>query len=144
MGDWTTRVALRTRRGIIFVRRAGGIWWDLVGGKKDPHDKNWRCTGVREVLEEPGFAVSRARLRCHEVSHNKQGKRGRYSLHHCSIIIPVSWLRRMKSTGPEGEEVRLFSYKKIRRMKDIAPKDLAYLEQQNLLRSPRRQKRRRA
>ena len=137
MGDWTVRVALRTQHGIILVRNKDGERWHLVGGKKDPHDIDWRCTAVREVLEEPGYIISREDPRYHEFSHNKNGKRGRYSLHYCALVIPDAWLTQLNETGPDDEDIRLFPYEEVRKMKDIGAYDREYLGRRKLLRPPK-------
>lgn len=144
MGDWTVRVALRTRYGLILVRNKGSEVWHLTGGKCEKGDVDWRCTAVREVLEETGLTIHPKKLRYHEVSHNKRGKRGRYSLHYCSIAISEAKLAQLRIKGREGEEARLFSYQEIRTMKDIGSFDRAFLGRRKLLRPPPTKARRRA
>lgn len=139
MGDWTVRVAVRTRKGIIMTKNVGQDKWHLLGGKKEAVDRDWRCTAVREAFEEAQLCLPRERLARHETSHNKRGKKGRYSLHYCSIDLPVLCVKGIPTKGPEDEEIRVFSYKELRRMlqaNEVGPRDTGYLRRRKLLRKP--------
>ena len=134
--DWTARIILRTRTGILAVRQ-GNDEWHLPGGKKNPGEVLPLSTAKRELTEETGIPHTHCTFRHRRTRPSKQGKRNKYDIHyfeaHCDDALVDS---HRASHGIDGEETRIITYAELRTTTGFNTAQLNMLRKLRCLRPP--------
>lgn len=96
-------VVVMTSQGLIAVRdlsKPAPVYWKLPGGKSHFGETAEQCA-TRELEEETGIAVKPEDLKM--VFQQEKGS-------HVKVFfsVKVDSIERLKSTGNEGEEVKIF------------------------------------
>ena len=136
LSDWTSRIIVRTRVGIVFVRK-GHEPWHLPGGKKDSEDRTPLCTAKRELPEETGIPDDRGYFRLRFTRSSRQGKKNKYDIDYFEAAYPSDIVEKeLKPFGDDGEETTILSYAQIRTGTNINTTHLSMLRRLKCLRPP--------
>lgn len=112
--------------------------WHLPGGKKDKTDRDEIRTAIGELKEEVGIEVREDQLLLLTKAHRRirrKERRHNYTAYFflANNISPEQFAERTHRTSNE-EEVRDFSPRRIRAMKNFAPAHKRILRSHGLLR----------
>lgn len=134
--DWTARLIIRTRKGVLMVLNSSGEW-EVPGGRRNPEDKDPISTAKRELLEETGLPSDGAQFHRRFVRSSRQGKKNKYDVHYFECVLPEGTIEKyLKTHGLEGEETRIYPYKKLRKSTDVRAAHLSMLRRLRCLRPP--------
>jgi len=122
ISNGSVSIIIETPKGFPLVRDADYVnpLWKLPGGKVEARERHAEAA-ERELQEEVGLSIPiNDYNRIHSISLSRHIKTFYY-------VATIS-LKGLRDMGDEGEEVRIFTLKEIREMKDLLPQHKEVLE----------------
>lgn len=134
--DWTARVIIRNRKGILMVLNSQGEW-EIPGGRRNPEDKDPISTAKRELLEETRLPSDGAQFHLRFVRSSRQGKKNKYDVHYYECVLPAGTIEEhLQAYGLEGEKTCIYPYKRLCKSTDVRAAHLSMLRRLKCLRPP--------
>jgi 8-oxo-dGTP pyrophosphatase MutT (NUDIX family) len=128
--DWSAILLPETTRGVVCIRKPPGKnghsgdtrYWQFPGGKKERGETRPKQTVVRETYEEIGVYLIFPQIFFvgSDLQHNHY-THSPFVMYVYRARISASQAKNLVSLSDEGEEVRIFGWDELFRMKNFSP-----------------------
>lgn len=134
----TVRVVLRTRMGIIAVRKPKETQWWFIETDLLPSDQDWKHAAARALLD--ATCIEALPLTIHplssEILHSKDPRKRQHIQYAESRLSDAHVLAELESRGKNGQQVEEVTYWRARHEPCLRKEMRAFLEKKNLLAPP--------